>query len=409
MSADRIVVIGAGHSGCKAAHALRKHGWTGDIVMYGKEARVPYDRPPLSKAVLLGKKSHEQCAFFPAEWYRDNEIDLVLAHTVRGIDAAGKTVRREDGTVQPFGKLLIATGAELNVLPIPGATLPGVEGLRTPEQAARIAACFAPGRRIAIVGAGFIGLEVAAAAMERGCDVEVIEAAPHALGRSLPAAVSGSLIAVHEDKGVRFRFGASVESIEGRDRAEALLLADGSRIPCDTVIYGIGVRPNVDLARDAGLAVDNGIVVDSHLQTSAEDIYACGDVTNFFCGLYNRSIRLESWKNAEEQAVVAARNMIGERIAYEQVPWFWSNQYDLTLQVSGLPALGTRHAERPIGSGRLYLSQDDDGVTVGVCALGSVRDIAMPMRTAKAFVEGRHRTDLQRFADASQPLEALGT
>lgn len=409
MSSDRIIVIGAGHSGCKAAQALRKHGWTGGITMIGKETRVPYDRPPLSKAVLLGKKSHDQCSFFPLEWYQQNAIDLQLGRTVEILDASAKTVTLDTGEVQSYHKLLIATGADLNSLPVAGAQLRGVEGLRTPEQAARIASRLHPGSRIVVVGAGFIGLEVAAAAVEKGCHVELLEAAPQALGRSLPAKISEDLISFHKSKGVQFHFGARLTSIDGKDEAEAVVLNDGARIPCDTVVYGIGVRPNTDIARNAGLTVENGIVVNEFLQTSRLDIYACGDVTSYFCSLFNKALRLESWKNAEEQADTVARNMVGQHVSYAHVPWFWSNQFDLTLQVSGLPSLGTRHAERTIGASKLYLSTDDTGVAVGISALGSVREIAMPMKVAKAYVEGRLQIDLERFSDPSIPLHALAS
>ncbi|MDT6963175.1 FAD-dependent oxidoreductase [Cupriavidus sp. SZY C1] len=407
MSSDRIIVMGAGHSGCKAAQALRKHGWTGGITMVGKEGRVPYDRPPLSKAVLLGKKSHDACAFFPMDWYEQNGIDLRLGRTVQRIDPSARTVTLDGGDTLGYQKLLIATGADLIALPIPGADLPGVEGLRTPEQAARIAASLQAGNRVVVIGAGFIGLEVAAAAVEKGCQVELLEAAPHALGRSLPAPVSDALIAFHRQKGVQIRFGARVAAIEGQARAETVVLADGTRIACDVIVYGIGVRPNTAVAEAAGLTVDNGIVVDAHLQTSAPDIYACGDVTRYFCDLFHQPLRLESWKSAEEQADAVARSMVGQPVRYGHVPWFWSNQFDLTLQVSGLPVLGTRHVERAIGDSRLYLSTDDGGTTVGVSALGAVREIAMPMRVAKAFVEGRQQIDPARFADASVPLQAL--
>lgn len=407
MSSDGIIIIGAGHSGCKAASALRKQGWTGQITMIGKETCAPYDRPPLSKAVLLGKKAHDQCAFFPLEWYRDNGVELMLGRVVRSIDRASKAIYLDTGDARQYEKLLIATGAELNLLPVPGASLSGVEGLRTPEQAARIALQLETGRRIVIVGAGFIGLEAAAAAREMGCEVHVIEAAPKALGRSLPTVVSNDLIAFHEAKGVRFSFGATVKSIAGTERAEAVVLGDGSRIAADMVIYGIGVRPNTDIAYEAGLSVDNGVVVNPYLQTSDENIFACGDVTNYFCELFNQPLRLESWKSAEDQADVAARNMLGQQVRYAHVPWFWSNQYALTLQVAGLPTLGTRHTERVLGAGKLYLSQADDGTVVGVCALGTVRDIAMPMRTAKIYVERQGVMDSAHFADPECPLQAI--
>ncbi|MDR6412260.1 UNVERIFIED_ORG: 3-phenylpropionate/trans-cinnamate dioxygenase ferredoxin reductase subunit [Burkholderia sp. 1595] len=407
MDTERVIVIGAGHSGCKAAQALRKQGWTGPITMVGKEGCAPYDRPPLSKAVLLGKKAHDQCSFFPLDWYSKNGIDLVLGRIVTRIDAANKAVLLDNGEVHRYRKLLIATGAELNVLPVAGADLAGVEALRTPDQAARIAACLQEGKRIVVIGAGFIGLEVAAAAIEKKCHVEVVEAAPVALGRSLPATVSDALISFHRAKGVGFRFGTGVSAIEGTSHAECVVLSDGSRIPCDSMVYGIGVRPSTNLARDAGLAVENGIVVNKYLQTSEDDIFACGDVTNYFCGLFNQPMRMESWKNAEEQAEVVARNIIGQSVSYEHVPWFWSNQYDLTLQVAGLPALGTRHTERSVGSSKLYLSQTDDGKVVGVCGLGSVREIAMPMRQAKNLVQTRHHVDASEFADESRPLEPL--
>ncbi|AXF05892.1 NAD(P)/FAD-dependent oxidoreductase [Paraburkholderia hospita] len=365
---ESIVIVGAGHSGGKAAQALRKHGFAGKIALVGSEAHPPYDRPPLSKAVLLGKKPTEACFFKPVQWYEENGIDLFLGRTVERIDRPEKLICLDDGQELRYGRLLLATGARPNELRVPGGKLDGVSQLRTTLDAALILPWLSKGRHLIVVGAGFIGLEVAAAASELGCAVTVLEAAPSALMRSLPERITHLLIDTHKEHGVDVRFGVHVASIEGNGKVSAVGLTNREVLPCDAVVYGIGVTPNTALAEEAGLTVRNGILVGPDLRTTDDDIFACGDACVFWSPLYQREIRLESWKNAEDQADVAARGLMGESVAYSPVPWFWSNQYDVSLQVAGMPTLGANIVERPIGGGRLFFSLAHNGELVGVSA-----------------------------------------
>jgi 3-phenylpropionate/trans-cinnamate dioxygenase ferredoxin reductase component len=401
---ESIVIVGAGHSGGKAAQALRRHGFGGKIALVGNEAHPPYDRPPLSKAVLLGKKPTEACIFKPVKWYEENGIDLVLARTVERIDRREKWVLLDDGHKLPYDRLLLATGARPRELEVPGGHLDGVSQLRTTLDAIRILPWLRRGRQLVVIGAGFIGLEVAAAASELGCAVTVLEAASSALTRSLPGRIARLLIETHKKHGVDVRFGAKVESVEGNGKVSAIALTNGEVLPCDAVIYGIGVVPNTALAEEAGLAVRNGIFVGPDLRTSDDDIFACGDASAFWSPLYGREIRLESWKNAEDQAEIAARGLMGEAVFYNRVPWFWSNQYDVSLQVAGMPTFGTRLVERPVAGGTLFFSLSDDGVLVGVSAMGPVKDIAAPMRVLKEWVGSELRFCAQKLGDMEREL-----
>lgn len=385
-SREPIVIVGAGHSGARAAAALRKHGWAGGISLVGEESCLPYDRPPLSKAVLLGKKTGEQCAFYAESWYAENGIDLLLARSVDRIDRHSGRVVLEGGRDLAFRRLLLATGSSINPLTVPGADLKGVLPLRTPQHAHAIADSLQDGCRLVVIGAGVIGLEVAAAALERGCTVTVLERAPQAMGRSVPAIVSAAVVAEHQRRGVDVRFGVEVSALEGAARVQAVHLSTGETLACEIVVYGLGVRPNVDLAATAGLSTGNGIRTNQYLRTDDDRIFACGDVCCYESQLYQRAIRLENWRNAEDQADIAARNMLGQQLAFDAVPWFWSNQYDFTLQVVGLPSLGVETKVETIGRSRLFLTTDAEGVLRGVSAIGSVRDIAARIKEFKSVL-----------------------
>ncbi|TGT35761.1 FAD-dependent oxidoreductase [Mesorhizobium sp. M8A.F.Ca.ET.165.01.1.1] len=407
MNAQSAIIVGAGHSGAKAAAALRKHGWTGKITLIGDETHAPYDRPPLSKAVLLGKKTSEQCAFFPATWFGENDIGLHLDKSVGSIDRRDKRVVLTDGQDLPYGKLLLATGSAINRLTIPGAELDGVWPLRTPQHADAIARSFRSGQKVVVIGAGVIGLEVAAAAVELGCVVHVLERAPHAMGRSLPLAVSNVLISEHRRRGVDIRFGVGVTALEGRGTVSAVRLQGGEVIACDVVVYGVGVRPRTKLAEAAGLAVDNGIVANRFLQTGDPDIFACGDVCRYESRLFGGALRIENWRNAEDQADTVARNMLGQEKAFDEVPWFWSNQYDFALQVAGLPTHGEITVATTSGAARLFLSLTTDGVLRGASAIGPVRDIAGPIRKLKAAIALATTIDIGTNGRPSAAIDAL--
>lgn len=374
-----VVIVGAGHSGIRTAAALRKHGWSGNIDIFGNEGEIPYDRPPLSKAVLLGTKSVEACRFFPADWYENNNIALHPGEPVVDINRAKCEVVLTQGKTVSYNTLILATGSSPNPLSLPGAELENVWPLRTLSHARAVAACLQAGKRIVIIGAGIIGLEVAAAAITKGCSVQVLERGPQAMSRSLPSLVSAALITEHMKKGVRFYFNTQVAQLEGEVSVDSIRLTTGEILPCDVVIYGLGVTPNTGLASKAGLPVDNGIRTNIHLQTPDPHIFACGDVCCYDSERYGQPLRTENWRNAEEQADVVARNVLDQQVPFDAVPWFWSNQYDFTLQVTGLPAAGVEIDERPVGNSRLFYSYNKHGLC-GVSGLGSVRDIASPIR-----------------------------
>lgn len=405
-----MVIVGAGQCGARTAHALRENGWEGEITLLGNEGLAPYDRPPLSKAVLLGQKTTAQCALFNDAFYRDNRIDLRVDAPVSSIDRAERKVVLGDGRTVSYHRLLIATGAEPRRLAVPGATLAGVHLLRAVPDALSIVDELTPGRRIAIVGAGFIGLEIAATAITRGCEVVVIEAAARALMRAVPEVVAGYLVERHRQMSVDVRFATQVERILGESRVTGLKLSDGATLECDAVIVGVGVTPRTALAEAAGIDVADGIAVDDTLRTNDPYVFAAGDVCSFPHRLFRRRIRLECWKNAEDHARVVARNMLDYGETYSAVPWFWSNQYDMTIQIAGMPAFGTTSVVREVGSAsRLFFALDGEGVLVGASGVGQVSEVARDVRVAQELIARRARIDPAVLKDPSAKLKSLLT
>ncbi len=394
----------------RAAHALRDNGWDGGITLLGNEGVAPYDRPPLSKAVLLGEKTTAQCALYDEAFYRDQHIDLRVDAAVQQIDRAGRKVVLSGGHTVAYQRLLIATGAAPRMLTVPGATLDGVHVLRTAADALAVLDELSPGRRIAIVGAGFIGLEVAATAVARGCEVVVIEAAAGALMRAVPENVAACLVARHRQMGVDVRFAVQVDKIIGmtNNLVSGLKLSDGTSIACDCVIAGIGVKPRTELAEAVGIDVADGIAVDDTLRTNDPHIFAAGDVCSFPHRLFRRRIRLECWRNAEDHARIVARNMLDRGETYSEVPWFWSNQYDLAIQIAGIPAFGvTSVAREASDASRIFFALDRDGVLVGASGVGHVSEIARDVRVAQALIARRACIEPALLADRGVKLKAL--
>ena len=406
-STDSMVIVGGGQCGARAAHALRENGWNGAITLLGNEAMLPYERPPLSKAVLLGQRTADQCTIYDKAFYRDHRIDVHVDTAVTAINREERKVVLADGAIVGYHRLLIATGAEPRRFELSG-WLAGVHVLRSVTDAHAIADELRPGRRIVVIGAGFIGLEVASTAVARGCEVVVLEAAPRALMRAVPEVVADCLVERHRSMGVDVRFSVRITRMTGDTRVNGILLADGTIIPCDAVVVGIGVTPRVALAQAVGLDIENGIAVDSMLRTSDPAIYAAGDVCSFFHPLYGRQIRLESWKNAEDQARIAARNMLGYEETCSAVPWFWSDQYDMTIQIAGLPALGTSTVVRETGaSSRVFFALDADGVLVGASGVGQTGEIAKDVRIAQKLIARRAVVDPAQLADRTFKLRSL--
>ncbi len=337
MSTDATyVIVGASLGGAKAAEALRAAGYDGRVVLLGAETELPYERPPLSKGYLQGKAERETIYVHPREWYAEADIDLRLGVTVTGIDRAAHEVVLADGSRIGYTKLLLTTGSSPRLLPVPGADLDGVLYLRSAGDSDRIKAVIGQAGRIAVIGAGWIGLEITAAARDAGVAVTVLETAELPLLRVLGSEVASVFAALHAEHGVDLRFGVQVAEITGNDgHADGVRLSDGTLIPADAVIVGVGITPNTELAATAGLDVDNGIRVDAQLRSSDPDIYAAGDVASAFHPVLGKHIRVEHWANALNQPQAAARAMAGEQVSYERVPYFFSDQYDLGMEYSG--------------------------------------------------------------------------
>ncbi|GAA1579518.1 FAD-dependent oxidoreductase [Kribbella hippodromi] len=338
--AEQIVIVGASLAGATAAGALRENGWSGAIVLIGSEQSLPYERPPLSKGVLLGKDTTESAQVHDQQWYDDNSIDLRLGTTVTAIDPTGHTVTLDDGTQVPYTKLLIATGSRVRELDVPGAKLPGVHYLRTAEDAQALTDAYAAKPRVVVVGAGWIGLESASAARERGCEVTVVEPQATALASVLGEKVGELFAEFHRQHGVQFRFGTEVEGFEGTDKVTGVRVSGGEVLPADLVVVGVGVRPNTELAEEAGVEVatpsnGSGIVTGPDLQTSVAGIWAAGDVVRWDHPLFNRLVRVEHWQNAKDTGAAAAKSMLGQDVAHDALPFFFTDQFDLGMEYAG--------------------------------------------------------------------------
>ena len=330
------LIIGASLAGAKAAETLRGEGFDGPLVMVGEERELPYERPPLSKDYLLGKAERETVYVHPQHWYAEHQVDLRLGVAATGLHPGAHEVTLADGSTIGYAKLLLTTGSSPRRLSVPGAGLDGVLYLRNVGDSDRIKAALQSSSRVTVIGAGWIGLEVAAAARAAGVAVTVLEMAELPLLRVLGRQVAQVFASLHRDHGVDLRCGVQVAGITGRNgQADGVLLADGSRIDADVVIAGVGITPNTELAAAAGLDISNGIRVDAQLRSSDPDIYAAGDVASAFYPRLGRHIRVEHWANALHQPQAAARAMLGQDVAYDRVPYFFTDQFDLGMEYSG--------------------------------------------------------------------------
>jgi NADPH-dependent 2,4-dienoyl-CoA reductase/sulfur reductase-like enzyme len=335
MKATKYLLIGGGLASGQAAKQLREADPQGRIMLLGEEPHVPYDRPPLSKEFLRGEKPREALFFDPEDYFRDQGIELVLGVAVRRLDPAGRSAVLANGETITFEKALLATGGRPVRLKLPGGDLPGVHYLRTLDDSAAIAAEAGPGKRAVLIGAGFIGMEVAASLTQRGVQVTVIEAEPHIWARFADATLAGFFQDYCAQKGVSFHTSEMVAEIRGGGRPSSVLTRSGKELPCDFVCIGVGIVPNVELAREAGLPVDNGVVVNEQLQSSHPDIYAAGDVASYFDPLFGKRRRVEHWGHAEYCGQLAGQNMAGARNTYDLVTYVWSDIFDLHLEFAG--------------------------------------------------------------------------
>ena len=404
MSDPGIVVIGAGQAGGWAAKTLRDEGYAGRIVVIGEEPFPPYERPPLSKDVLLGEKPAESSYLWPEGAFGEWGIELRTGAQATAIDRRAGTVTLADGEALAYDKLLIATGSRVRKLPLDGAEQDGVHYLRGIEDSEAIRADLGEGARLAVIGGGWIGLEVAAAARTLGAEVTVVEALDRLCARALTPDMSAYLLEVHRGRGVDVRLGAATEALTGDGRVTGVRLAGGEVLPATAAVIGIGVVPNVELAEAAGLAIDNGIGVDALCRTSDPRIFAAGDVTNHPNAPLGRNIRLESWENAQNQGIAAARAMLGGETPYAEIPWFWSDQYDVNIQLVGLPEgfdeTVTRGARADGSFVEFYLR---GGRIDGAAAINNPRDI----RFAKRLMQAEKVVDPAALADPSVKLQAL--
>ena len=402
---SRVVIAGAGHAAGQAAATLRQKGFTGSVVVIGDEPHVPYQRPPLSKAFLAGELEKERLYFKPESFWPKHEVEMRLGRRVTAIDRAARAVTLDDGETLGYDKLILATGSRVRELPVPGHDLKGVHYLRNIADVDGIRAEFRPGAKLAIIGGGYIGLEVAAVARKDGLDVTVVETEPRVMSRVVSPAVSEFFQNMHLEEGVKLELGRRVQELRGADgKLTTVVCADGFALDTDLCIVGIGILPNIELAEAAGLECADGIVVDEHCRTADPDIYAIGDCTRHPNAILGRQLRLESVQNAIEQGKTAALDICGQPTAYAQVPWFWSDQYDVKLQIAGLTA-GYDHVvirgnpdERSFAA--FYLHGDR---LLAVDAVNSPREFML----GKKLIAAGARLDHDELADAGRDFKEL--
>ncbi|MGN2640923.1 NAD(P)/FAD-dependent oxidoreductase [Nocardia takedensis] len=408
-SQPRFVVVGGGLAAAKLAEALRANDFEGEVTVIGAEEHLPYERPPLSKEYLFGKKQFADFTVDPAQWYRDHRVDLRLGTTVTAIDREAKTVTLPDGSTLPYDKLALATGSTPRRPDLPGADSPNVYTLRNIEDSETLLQLFGQNDSLAVIGAGWIGLEVAAAARGAGLRVTVVESAEQPLLGALGPEMGAVFADLHREHEVDLRLGVTVEEITTRDGGEAMLatglrLGDGSTVEANAVLIAVGARPNIDLAADAGLEVDGGVLVDERLATSDPDIVAIGDIAEQRHPTLGRRIRVEHWANALNQPAVAASTMLGGDAVYDRLPYFFTDQYDLGMEYTGYAAAGeyARVVVRGDLAGREFVAfwlDGDNRVLAGMNV--NVWDVT---DRVKELIAAGEPVDPDRLADTDQPL-----
>jgi 3-phenylpropionate/trans-cinnamate dioxygenase ferredoxin reductase subunit len=398
------VVVGASLAGATAAVTLRQEGADGTITLIGAEKEAPYERPPLSKAYLRGETPFEAALVRPPAFYAEQGIETIFGCRAVRIDASGRFVELDDGRRVPFDRLLITTGGRNRRFSVAGADLDGIYNLRTVQDADRIRAETIAGRRVVVVGMGFIGSEVAASLRQKDLDVVAIEPSKTPLARVLGEDVGQRLADLHQGHGVRTVFEDTVVAFEGTSRVERVLTKGGRRLECDFVVAGIGIEPVVDLLDGSGVQVDNGVVVDEYCQTNVSGVYAAGDVANHYHPLFKRRIRVEHWQNAIKQGAAAARNMLGRHLAYDEVHWFWSDQYDANLQYAGFHSAWEQLVVRGrLGSDSFLACYVNEGRIDAAVALNRAKDL----RRVMPLIKARRPIDLEQLRDESVDLRSL--
>jgi len=399
----RFVILGAGQAAAQAVATLASEGFDGSLVVIGDEPYPPYQRPPLSKAYMAGDFVRERLFLKPEAFYAESHCELRLGVTAAAIDRAAKTIALGNGDTLTYDRLLLATGARVRKLPCPGAELPGVYYLRGIDDSDALREHLVEGKRLAVVGGGYIGLEVGAVARKYGVQVTVVEALDRLMARSASPQISEFYRGLHESHGVDIRFNQAARRIEGKSSVEAVT-TDQESIPADVVVAGIGVVPNCELALAAGLPCDNGILVDEFGATADPDIFAAGDCTNHV-SFHGKRVRLESVQNAIDQAKHAALAILGKPAPYREVPWFWSDQYDIKLQIAGLVQPGDTAVVRGDPSSHKFsVFHLRDGILAGVEAVNAAPDYIVGRRLIAAHA----RVAPERIADVAVPAKQLG-
>jgi len=405
MAAEQtFVIVGGGMAGAKAAETLREEGFDGRIVLIGAESLRPYERPPLSKDYLRGETEQEKVHVHSEAYYGEHDIDLRLGREVSRLDTGSREATLDDGETLRYDRLLLATGAEPRRLPIPGADLDGVLYLRTVPDSDRIRERLDRGGSLVVVGAGWIGAEVAASARQRGMEVTIVEPMSVPLERVLGPEMGAFYRDVHADHGVRLLLGTGVEGFEGGTAVERVRTNDGQTLDCDAVVVGVGVKPRTALAEAAGLAMGDGVLADELLQTSAEGVFAAGDVVSAQHPFYGQRIRVEHWANALEQGPAAARNMLGAGAPYDKLPYFFSDQYDVGMEYAGYATSWDRVVVRGDLAGREFIAfwLAGDRVLAGMNV--NVWDVT---DTIQRLIRERVAIDDRRLADPDVPLDEL--
>jgi 3-phenylpropionate/trans-cinnamate dioxygenase ferredoxin reductase subunit len=400
-----VVIVGASLTAAKAAEALRSEGFDGPITMIGEDPERPYERPPLSKDYLQGKSEREKVFVHPAGFYPDHDIELRTSTSVASIDPVGQEVVLEGGERLPYGQLLVATGSSPRRLTVPGADLDNVVYLRTLADCDALAGALGRTTSVVVIGAGWIGSEVAASARQLGVNVTMIDPSAVPLQHVLGDEVGAVYRDLHVNHGVDLRLDVGVDSLRGNGRVDEVDLTDGTRIPAELVVVGVGALPRVELAQAAGLSVDNGIVVDANLHTTLPDIFAAGDVASAFHPLYHTHLRVEHWANALHQGTTAGQNMAGVATPYERVPYFYSDQYDLSMEYSGLATSWDRVVFRGNPADGAFIAFWMKGRRVVAGMNANVWDVTDPIQH---LIRERIEVDDDRLADPDTPLTALG-
>lgn len=398
------VIAGAGLAGAKAAQTLREEGFEGRVVLLGAEPERPYERPPLSKDYLRGEAGRDKVYVHDEAYYDEHGIELRTGTIVESIQSSAAEVVVAGGERLPFDALLLATGARPRRLTLPGADLDGVYELRTLADCETLRERFVEGAALAVVGAGWIGSEIAASARQMGVEVTVVEPLSTPLERVLGPEVGAVYGDLHREHGVRMLLGRGVVAFEGDGRVDAVRTDDGARIACDLVVVGVGVTPRTELAQRAGISIDNGIVVDEYLQTSEPGVFAAGDIANAWHPLLQRAIRVEHWANALNQGPAAARNMLGAHVAYDRIPYFFSDQYDVGMEYSGYASRWDEVIIRGDTAAREFIAFWLHGGRVLAGMNVNVWDVTDPIQ---ALIRSGEPVDRDRLADRDTPLSEL--